>query len=192
AHLAGRDDEVRYAPRRPTGVKGVAEPIRFVEVLPTVELAPPPPLPRSLKRHKSRRRTVLLVAGAVLLAAAVPVAAIQLRDGDTNPTSFRTIASDRCGPLHYAGAGSPQVLIAADLPLQPGVLATSTPMVDAMTLALRSERCSWWPALSFSLRPSLSPPSSSAMATRIRPVSERSHPTDAVPFITQARVRRRC
>ena len=136
AHLAGRDDEVRYAPRRPTGVKGVAEPIRFVEVLPTVELAPPPPLPRSLKRHKSRRRTVLLVAGAVLLAAAVPVAAIQFRDGDTNPTSFRTIASDRCGPLHYAGAGSPQVLIAADLPLQPGVLATSTPMVDAMTLAL--------------------------------------------------------
>jgi hypothetical protein len=77
------------------------------------------------------------VATAVLLTAAVPVAAVELRDGsDTSPASFRTIASDRCGPLRYAGAGSPQVLIAADLPLQPGALAISTPMVDAMTLAL--------------------------------------------------------
>ena len=58
AHLAGRDDEVRYAPRRPTSVKGVAEPIRFVEVLPTVELAPPP-LPPPLKPRRSRRGTVL-------------------------------------------------------------------------------------------------------------------------------------
>ncbi len=136
AHLAGRDDEVRFAPRRPTTVKGVAEPIRFVEVLPTVELGPAPPLPRSLKPHRSRRRTVLLVAAAVLLAA-VPVAAIELRDGGaTNPPTIRTIASDRCGPLRYASAGSPQLLIAADLPLQPGALAITTPMVNAMTLAL--------------------------------------------------------
>jgi branched-chain amino acid transport system substrate-binding protein len=132
AHLAGRDDDVRYAPRRPTAVKGIAEPIRFVEVLPTVELAPPPPLPRSLKPRNSRG-TALLVAAAVLLAAGVPVAAIELRDGGA---TIRTIASDRCGPLRYAGAGSPQLLIAADLPLQPGALAISTPMVNAMTLAL--------------------------------------------------------
>jgi branched-chain amino acid transport system substrate-binding protein len=132
AHLAGRDDDVRYAPRRPTAVKGIAEPIRFVEVLPTVELAPPPPLPRSLKPRNSRG-TALLVAAAVLLAAGVPVAAIELRDGGA---TIRTIASDRCGPLRYAGAGSPQLLIAADLPLQPGALAISTPMVEAMTLAL--------------------------------------------------------
>jgi len=137
AHLAGRDDDVRYAPRRPTAVKGVAEPIRFVEVLPTIELAPAPPLPRSLKRHNSRRGTALLVAAAVLLAAGVPVAAIKLRDGGaTDPATIRTIASDRCGPLRYAGAGSPQLLIAADLPLQPGAQAISTPMIDAMTLAL--------------------------------------------------------
>jgi hypothetical protein len=77
------------------------------------------------------------VVAAVLLAAGVRVAAIELRDGSvTSPATIRAIASDRCGPLRYAGAGSPQVLIAADLPLQPGALAISTPMVNAMTLAL--------------------------------------------------------
>jgi len=45
AHLAGRHDEATYAPRRPTPVKGVAEPIRYVQVLPAVELPPPPPAP---------------------------------------------------------------------------------------------------------------------------------------------------
>jgi branched-chain amino acid transport system substrate-binding protein len=66
-----------------------------------------------------------------------PIAAVKLSEGgDANPASFRTIASDQCGPLHYEGAGSPQLLIAADLPLQPGALATTSSMVDAMTLAL--------------------------------------------------------
>jgi branched-chain amino acid transport system substrate-binding protein len=79
----------------------------------------------------------LLLAAAVLFAAAVPVVVIEVRDrGKTDPVGFEAIASDRCGPLRYAGAGSPQLLIAADLPLQPGALAISTPMVNAMTLAL--------------------------------------------------------
>jgi len=73
AHLAGRDEEVRYAPRRPAAVKGVAEPIRFVEVLPTVELPPAPSRP-SLKPRRSRRRIVLLTCVGLLLAAGVAVA----------------------------------------------------------------------------------------------------------------------
>jgi branched-chain amino acid transport system substrate-binding protein len=137
AHLAGRDDEARYAPRRPTAVKGVAEPIRFVEVLPTVELPPPPPPPPSLKPGRSRRRIVLLIGAGLLLAAGVAVAAVDFSEGrNANPARFRAIASDQCGPVHYEGGGSPQLLIAADLPLQPGALGTTTPMVDAMTLAL--------------------------------------------------------
>src|SRR5207244_8334877 len=55
---------------------------------------------------------------------------------DANSARLPTIVSGRCSPLHYSGAGSPQLLIAADLPLQSGALETTTPMVDAMTLAL--------------------------------------------------------
>jgi branched-chain amino acid transport system substrate-binding protein len=137
AHLAGRHDEVHYAPRRPTTVKGVAEPIRFVEVVPSVDLAPAPSPPHSRKPRRTRRRIGLLIGAGLVLAAGIAVAAVELSEGgDTNLAGFRTIASDRCGPLLYEGAGSPQLLIAADLPLQPGALATTSPMVDAMTLAL--------------------------------------------------------
>jgi branched-chain amino acid transport system substrate-binding protein len=136
AHLAGRHDEAHYAPRRPTTVKGVAEPIRFVEVLPRVDLPPAPSLPRSPKPRRMRWRIGLIGAGLVF-AAGIAVAAVELSGvGDANPPRFRTIASDRCGPLHYEAASSPQLLIAADLPLQPGALATTSSMVDAMTLAL--------------------------------------------------------
>jgi branched-chain amino acid transport system substrate-binding protein len=136
AHLAGRHDEARYAPRRPTAVKGVADPVRFVEVLPNVELPPPPPPPPSLKSRRARRGKVLLIGAGVLLAAGIAVAAVVSAGGNANQARFRTIASGRCGPLRYEGAGSPQLLIAADLPLQPGVLETTTGMVNAMTLAL--------------------------------------------------------
>jgi branched-chain amino acid transport system substrate-binding protein len=137
AHLAGRDDEAHYAPRRPTTVKGVAEPIRFVEVLPRVDLPPAPSLSHSPNRRRTRRRIGLLIGAGLVLAAGIAVAAVELSaGGDANLARFRTIASDRCGSLHYEGAGSPQLLIAADLPLQPGVLATTSAMVDAMTLAL--------------------------------------------------------
>ncbi|MGZ4289405.1 MAG: ABC transporter substrate-binding protein [Gaiellaceae bacterium] len=137
AHLAGRHDEVQYAPRKPTTVKGVAEPIRFVEVLPTVELPPPPAPAPSLKQRPGRRGGVLLIGACVVLAAGAAVAAVKLSEGgNSKPARFQTIASDRCGPLHYKGADSPQVLIAADLPLQQGILETTTPMVNAMTLAL--------------------------------------------------------
>jgi branched-chain amino acid transport system substrate-binding protein len=136
AHLAGRDEQANYSPRRPAAVKGIAEPIRFVEVLPTVELPPPPSRP-SLEPRRSRRRNALLICLGLLLAAGVTVAAIDLHgDPHANPARFHAIASDRCGPVHYEGRGSPQLLIAADLPLQPGILDTTTPMVEAMTLEL--------------------------------------------------------
>jgi branched-chain amino acid transport system substrate-binding protein len=139
AHLAGRHDEAHYVPRRPTTVKGIAEPIRFVEVVPTAELPPPPAPAPSCRQRRSRRGRVLflLIGVCVVLAAGAAVAAVESSGGGSNPGSFRTIASDRCGPLRYGGAGSPQLLIAADLPLQPGVLETTTAMANAMTLELQ-------------------------------------------------------
>jgi branched-chain amino acid transport system substrate-binding protein len=137
AHLAGRHDEAHYVPRRPTTVKGVAEPIRFVEVLPTAELPPPPAPAPSPRQRRFGRGRVLLIGVCVVLAAGAAVAAVESSGGGSKPATFRTIASDRCGPLRYGGAGSPQLLIAADLPLQPGVLETTTAMANAMTLELQ-------------------------------------------------------
>jgi branched-chain amino acid transport system substrate-binding protein len=100
-------------------------------------VAASPPPPPSAEPRRAHRRIGLMVAGGLLVAAGVAVAAVQLSEGrSANLARLRTIASTRCSALHYEGAGSPQLLIAADLPLQPGALDTTTPMVDAMTLAL--------------------------------------------------------
>jgi DNA-binding SARP family transcriptional activator/ABC-type branched-subunit amino acid transport system substrate-binding protein len=109
------------------------------EARPTPHAVPGGEAPRrpSPKPRRAGRRSVVVVVGGLLLAAGAAVAALQLSEsGSANPARFRTIASSRCSALHYGGAGSPQLLIAADLPLQPGALETTTPMVDAMTLAL--------------------------------------------------------
>ena len=137
AHLAGRHDEAGYVPRRPAAVKGVADLIRFVVVVPKEELPPPPPQPPSPKPRTPRRRSILLAGAGLLLAAGVAAAAVQLSEtGDANQARFQTIESERCSPLQHEGTGSPQLLIAADLPLQSGTLATSSPMINAITLAL--------------------------------------------------------
>jgi len=84
-----------------------------------------------------RRRTALLIVVGVLLAAGVALVAGALRGGgDASASTVQTLKSERCSPLRYDGAGAPGVLIVADLPLRQGVLAMTSPMVDAMTLAL--------------------------------------------------------
>jgi branched-chain amino acid transport system substrate-binding protein len=104
-----------------------------------VKLPPPPPITPSPRPPRARRKSVPLIGAGVLLAAGVALAAVELSKGHAKP-GFQTIAFARCSPLHYEGAGSPQWLVAADLPLQPGVLETTTPMVNAMTLALERRR----------------------------------------------------
>jgi branched-chain amino acid transport system substrate-binding protein len=96
------------------------------------EPAPVPPAP-----WRARPRRVLLLGVGVLLASGIAFAAIRfLGVGQGSSSGLRTIEYERCSALHYRGPGSPERLIVADLPLQPGVLGTTTPMVDAMTLAL--------------------------------------------------------
>jgi DNA-binding SARP family transcriptional activator/ABC-type branched-subunit amino acid transport system substrate-binding protein len=96
------------------------------------ESTPPPP-PRARPNHR-RRMAILAIAGVALGVAG---AAFTLSDdGSESTPPLRTIASPACSAVHYDGSGSPQLLIAADLPLQPGFLETTTPMVNAITLAL--------------------------------------------------------
>lgn len=94
----------------------------------------------SPKARRGPRRSLLLLVGVPLLAAGIATAAVQLNQDRNVGPSVRAIASARCSGLHYGGVGSPQFLIVADLPIQPGVLETTTPMVDAMTLTLERRR----------------------------------------------------
>lgn len=74
ATLAGRDEHALFAPRRPVRVKGLDEPVRFVEVVPRVTLPPLPFVPPV--RASSQRRRYRLAAA--LIAAVVVVASLAL------------------------------------------------------------------------------------------------------------------
>jgi len=111
----------------------------YLEILRSESAAPPPEAPGSLSPapQQARPKRVLLLGVGLLLASGLALAAVQLfAGGDPRSSELRTIALERCSALHYEGTGSPDLLIAADLPLQPGVLSTTGPMVEAMALAL--------------------------------------------------------
>ena len=92
---------------------------------------------RSPEPRRQRRRTPMLIAVGVLLVAGVALAVGALStSGDASAPKFQTLRPERCSSLHYAGAQSPELLIVADLPRQPEVLAATTPMVNAMKLTL--------------------------------------------------------
>ena len=98
-------------------------------------VAPLPAPPSSHKPRRARRTSLMVVAGGLVLAAGV--AAVRLSDSQgADLPVFQAIAAPGCSALHYEGPGSPHLLIAADLPLQAGWLETTTPMVNAITLAL--------------------------------------------------------
>jgi DNA-binding SARP family transcriptional activator/ABC-type branched-subunit amino acid transport system substrate-binding protein len=93
--------------------------------------------PQPAEAGPRRRRTAVLIAVGVLVATGVALAVGALSTGGgPSPSKLQALESDRCSSLHYRGAGSPEVLIVADLPLFAGVLDLTRPMVDAMTLAL--------------------------------------------------------
>jgi DNA-binding SARP family transcriptional activator/ABC-type branched-subunit amino acid transport system substrate-binding protein len=101
----------------------------------------PPAPPPSHKPRRPQRKSLLLVAGGLILAAGIAVAAVHLSERRSAGTAtVQALASARCSAPHYEGAGSPQFLIAVDLPLQPGALETTTPMVDAITHQLERRK----------------------------------------------------
>jgi DNA-binding SARP family transcriptional activator/ABC-type branched-subunit amino acid transport system substrate-binding protein len=92
---------------------------------------------QSPEPRPQRRRTALLIAVGVLLAAGVALVAGALSSGgDALPAKFHALGFQGCSSVRYGGAGSPELLIVADLPLHPEVRAITTPMVNAMELAL--------------------------------------------------------
>lgn len=101
---------------------------------PVAALPAPPPLRRPTR---AGRRSLSLVAGGLVLVVGLAAAAFTLSDdGGANLPRLRTIPLAGCSTLHYDGPGSPHLLLAADLPLQPGFVETTTPMVNAISLAL--------------------------------------------------------
>jgi YVTN family beta-propeller protein len=83
-NLAGRQERATYAPRRPTRVKGIAEPVRLVEVVPEMALPPVPAAAPSPKRRVRTRPLLLGIALAVALVAAL-VAVVLARGDDAQP-----------------------------------------------------------------------------------------------------------
>jgi YVTN family beta-propeller protein len=81
-NLAGRQERATYSPRRPTRVKGIAEPVRLVEVVPETELPPVPALPPPSRRWADRR---LLLGTALAAALAAALVAVVLARGDAGP-----------------------------------------------------------------------------------------------------------
>jgi class 3 adenylate cyclase/DNA-binding beta-propeller fold protein YncE len=83
ASLAGRQEGTSFAPRRPARLKGLADPVRHVEVVPDVELPPLPPPPPPKERAR-RTRLLALLSVALVLAAVFTILAVSLRgEGST-------------------------------------------------------------------------------------------------------------
>jgi branched-chain amino acid transport system substrate-binding protein len=83
-------------------------------------------------RWSPRRAALIAIVPLIVVVAAVFIVGFVSDD----KADVQTLASDRCSPLDYGGPGKPDVLIAADLPLQRGLLSLTRPMADALTLAL--------------------------------------------------------
>ena len=109
-------------------------PVAAPETAPPDEPVRPQRAARPVRRWSTRHARIGALGAAVLVGAALAVAAFHVVSGGT--VHLQTLGLDRCSPLAYEGRGSPRFLIAADLPLERGLLATTRPMVEAMTLAL--------------------------------------------------------
>ena len=99
-----------------------------------------PDSPPSQEPQRRTRRSLLLVAGGLVLAAGVAIAAVQLSEGRSAEQTIHTLGSARCSALDYGGSGAPERLIAVSLPLGPGGRATTTPIVNAITMQLERRK----------------------------------------------------
>jgi YVTN family beta-propeller protein len=83
ATLAGHQEGIGFASRRSARLKGIVEPLRYVHVVPEIELPPVPVPPRTEGRGHRKRLLVLVVAAAVLAAVATVLGVLLSREGST-------------------------------------------------------------------------------------------------------------
>ena len=113
------------------------EPLTVADTATTLALRDSPP---SHEPQRKKRRSLLLIAGSLVLAAGVAIAAVRLSEGRSAEQKIATLGSARCSALHYEGSGSPERLIAVSLPLGPGGRGTTTPIVNAITMQLERRK----------------------------------------------------
>jgi class 3 adenylate cyclase len=116
AHLAGRIDGLKVAPRRPVRLKGLDEPVRAVTITPEQPLPPLPALKSSggtLRTTRNKRFAAIAVVTAMILATIVVTS---LR----GPQGLAAIAPDAAGVIDVASGE-----IIGEVPIEgrPGGLA---------------------------------------------------------------------
>jgi branched-chain amino acid transport system substrate-binding protein len=82
-------------------------------------------------------KRLLIASGVVALGVAVAASAGFARTGGA--TAAADLPSSSCGPVFYKGSGSPQYLIASDLPLQGAGRAQPLSMIKAIQYVLEVE-----------------------------------------------------
>ncbi len=83
-------------------------------------------------------RKRLMVASAIAAVAALAVGAVA-GAGPNSENSASVLPSSSCGPVFYKGSGSPQLLIATDLPLQGAGRAQLLAMQQAVQFVLEKQ-----------------------------------------------------
>ena len=85
-----------------------------------------------------RKKPFLAIVPIAVAAVGLSVAG-SATAGKTGPTAAEKLPSSSCSPIFYKGAGSPQYLIASDLPLQGAGRAQPLSMVKAIQYVLEKQ-----------------------------------------------------
>ena len=84
-----------------------------------------------------RKKPLLAIVSIAVAAVGLSVAGAA--SGKTGPNAASKLPSSSCGPIFYKGSGSPQYLIASDLPLQGAGRAQPLSMVKAIQYVLEKQ-----------------------------------------------------
>ncbi|MGH3135525.1 MAG: hypothetical protein ACRDPV_03405, partial [Gaiellaceae bacterium] len=80
-------------------------------------------------------KTRIMIGGAIAAVIGLALGAAAAA-GPLSPSGASTLPSSSCGPVFYKGSGSPQYLIATDLPLQGAGRAQLLAMQQAVQFVL--------------------------------------------------------
>ena len=83
-------------------------------------------------------RTRIMIGGAIAAIIGLAMGAVAIA-GPNSSNRASTLPSSSCGPLFYKGSGSPQYIVASDLPLQGAGRAQNLAMQQAIQYVLEKE-----------------------------------------------------